>query len=272
MTNTASPDVYPPPHHVLRDLAFDVQPGRTINRAWMPVHEYVCNARGRVRTGLVATVVDAICGGLAVVSASPGWIATADLTVHVTAPIVGDEVAAFARVRRSGRTTVVLESEIFVDGRNDDPVAIATATFTVLQRRDNNPILDTEIDGEVPRRPFVEHSARFDRDAYNACGFERIAHDTVQVSPSPYIMNSLGGVQGGILASLIDDATINVLGDEFETVDLHLVYLALAKQGPIRASAIINDLHDDFGSVNVTVEDIGAGRVTTRATAVGVRW
>ena len=51
---------YPPPHHVLRDLALQVQSTSTVNRAWLPLTEYVCNPRGRVLTGVAATMIDAI--------------------------------------------------------------------------------------------------------------------------------------------------------------------------------------------------------------------
>ena len=262
---------YPPEHHVLRDLAFDVQFGRSVNRGWMPVNEFVCNARGRVQSGLVATLVDAICGGLAAVTAAPGWIATADLSMHISRPIEGDVVEAVARVRRAGRTTVVLESEIFVDDR-EEPTGIATATFSVLQRRDTNPLMNLDLDDEQPRRSFVETTSAFQRPAYEACGFVRCTATTVEVPVHPYILNTLGGVQGGILASLIDAATVNALGDDFETADLHLTYLALAKQGPITAKAEIREVRDAAGTVAVEVSDRGASRVTTRAQTVGVRW
>lgn len=264
--------VYPPEHHVLRDLAIEVQPGRTQNRAWMATHEFVQNANGRVRTGLVATLVDAICGGLAAVTAQPGWIATADLTMHVAKPIEGDVVGAVARVRRAGRTTIVLESEVFVDDDEANPVALATATFQVLERREMNPTLAGELTDDEPRRPFVEGAKCFTEAAYDACGFERVDDTRMQVSPSPYILNSLGGVQGGILASLVDAATENALGAGMETVDVHLTYLALAKVGPIVATAAVRERHASHGSCSVELFDVGAGRVTTRAETVGVRW
>jgi uncharacterized protein (TIGR00369 family) len=263
---------YPPPHHVLRDLALQVQPGTTIHRAWLPVSEQVCNARGRVLTGIVATMVDAICGGLAAVTAAPGWIATADLSMHVGRPLEGDELGAVARVRRSGRTTVILEAEVFADARVDDPLAVCTASFSVLQRRDSNPILVADIGDDEPRRAFVGETSAFESHAYQSCGFQYLDDGVVSVEPHEYILNSLGGVQGGVLASLVDAATVHALGDDFETADLHLVYLALAKVGPIVATPAVLQRNADSGTVSIELHDDGVPRRTTIATSIGVRW
>ncbi len=263
--------MYPPEHHVLRDLALEVQSVGAVNRAWMPVTDNICNARGRVHTGLVATMIDAICGGLAAVAAAPGWIATADLTMHVVQPLVGDELGAVAKVRRAGRTTVVLEAEVFADGNEGDPLAVATATFSVLERRDANPILTATGDTAESRHPFVGRIGSFAEPAYSACGFRSSAHG-IEVDVHEYILNSLGGVQGGVLACLSDAAVVQALGTEFETVDLHLVYLALAKQGPIRAVPTVLRRGDANGSVAIDMSDVGAGRRTTVANCVGVLW
>ncbi len=264
---------YPPPHHVLRDLAMQVQSTSTVNRAWLPVTEHVCNERGRVLTGIVATMVDAICGGLAAAIAAPGWIATADLSLHVAHPLIADrELSAAARVRRAGRTTVILESEIFADDDVDTPLAYCTASFSVLQRRESNPILVAGGSDAEPRHAFVGESSEFQTNAYEACGFRYLNDGVVEVNPSEYILNSLGGIQGGVLASLVDAATVNTLGNDFETVDLHLVYVALAKVGPIVAVPTVLQCTPNNGAVSVELRDAGVPRCTTVATSIGARW
>ncbi len=79
--------VYPPDNHLLRDLRFsfehDDEHGRS--RAWMPVVPELCTDLGHARAGALATLVDVIGGGLAATAAAPGWIATADLTLHLVA-------------------------------------------------------------------------------------------------------------------------------------------------------------------------------------------
>ena len=107
--------VYPPDHHLLRDLRFSFEhdaDGRR-SRAWMPVVPELCTDTGHARIGALATLVDVIGGGLAAGAAAPDWIATADLTLHVVhAARPGSVVEARAEVLRSGRTTVVIEVEL----------------------------------------------------------------------------------------------------------------------------------------------------------------
>ena len=261
---------YPPELHVLRDLAFEVQPGVDSNRVWMPVNPFVCNERGRVHAGLVITMIDAICGGLAAVTAAPGWIATADLTFHAVRPLVAKEIAGEARVKRAGRTTIVLTTE--VHNENAETLAVATATFSVLPRRDSNPLLESPQNNAERREAFLGGRRELTKPVYDLCGFERRSDGAVEVAATEYIRNSLGGIQGGILGSLADAATVSALGDDFETVDMQLTYLALAKAGPIRATPSVVERHADAGTVAVELRDVGAERTTTRALCKGVRW
>ncbi len=264
-------DGYPPEVHVLRDLALEVQHTASESRAWMPVNDFMRNEAGRVRTGLLTVLVDAICGGLAASTAAPDWIATADLTLHVTRPIEGDELEAVARVARAGRTTVVLEAAVVAAAA---PVAVATLTFSVLTRRAGNPVMPPRDDSEDAgrRATFLGAAGVFTADAYETIGFVDHGGGTVELEPSAYVVNSLGGVQGGVLGALVDASACSALGPGFELVDLHLVYLALARRGPIRAASEAWTIDGDHGTVAVDVHDLGAGRQTTVATCSGVRW
>ena len=264
---------YPPEHHVLRDLAIEVQHGRTRSRAWLPCPAEVRNDAGRVRIGALATAVDAVCGGMAAIAAAPGWIATADLTLHLLAPLEADELEATATVRRAGRTTVVMDAEVVASSRPDSVLAIGSLTFSVLERRDSNPVLDAPPDdGPAPRRSFLGQTSRFSSPVYESCGFVDHGAGVVEVPVRDYVRNSLGGVQGGVLASLVDAASCSALGPGFETVDLHMTYLSLAKAGPIRAEAVTERVSGDAGAVSVTLHDLGATRRTTIAQCSGVRW
>src|SRR5215813_7490283 len=111
---------YPPERHLLRDLrlAFEHQDAGA-SRAWMPVVPELCADDGSVRAGALATLVDVIGGGLAAQAAQPDWIATADLTLHVTDAVAGGTVEARARVAHAGRTTVVIEVSLHGDDAGD---------------------------------------------------------------------------------------------------------------------------------------------------------
>jgi uncharacterized protein (TIGR00369 family) len=266
--------------HVLRDLALRVQHAPGESRAWMPVNEHMCHEAGRVRTGVLTVLVDAISGGLAASTAAPDWIATADLTLHVTRPVEvagSGELEAVARVVRAGRTTVVLETAVLSAGT---PVAVSTLTFGVLPRREGNPVMPVRADGGDgdgdpagrPREMFLGAAGGFTQNAYESIGFVDHGGGNVELPTSDYIVNSIGGVQGGVLGALVDAAACSALGPGFELVDLHLVYLALARRGPITTSTEVWTDVGDHATVSVDVHDLGAGRRTTVATGSAVRW
>lgn len=262
---------------MLRDLAVEFAHARDrTSRAWLTVTEHLCTPQGHVRAGIVATVVDAIGGGLAATAAAPNWMATADLTLHLTQPVPASAVLeARASVQRAGRTTIVIDCELVRDDATSAPVGYATMTFSVLPRRDTNPTVrpdDGDGDGGPVREVLGGGGGALDRDIYAAFGFRTASRGVVEVDPAPYIENSLGAVNGGVLASLIDATAASAVGDDFETADLQLCYLALAKQGPVRAIAEVIRRGGRHGTATVVVDDVGASRRTTVATANAVRW
>ena len=116
----------------------------------MPVVPELCTSDGAMRAGALATLVDVIGGGLAATVAHPGWIATADLTLHVVGAATQGSVEARARVAHVGRTTVVIEVELHDDEGAD--IGIATMSFAVLPRRDDNPDITASPASGVRRR------------------------------------------------------------------------------------------------------------------------
>jgi uncharacterized protein (TIGR00369 family) len=269
---------YPPAQHMLRDLALEFEHGRDgESRAWLPIDERVCTPQGHLRTGILATAVDAIGGGMAATAAAPdGWIATADLTLHVVAPIDVSRLEIRGRVARAGRTTIVLSAAV-VDAsapvQQPSELAFATMTFSVLERRDSNPVITRRGEGAPAVRQMMEGDGRgFSIDAYDAFGFVTRAPGAVEVELVPYVGNSLGALNGGVLGALADAAAASALGDGYETVDLQMYYLALAKQGPVHARAEVIARGEPWGTTAVEIVDVGAERRTTVVTATAVRW
>src|SRR5262245_26127618 len=135
---------YPPDRHLLRDLrlSFEHQAAGT-SRAWMPVVPEITAADGAARAGALATLVDVIGGGLAAQAAQPDWIATADLTLHLTGAVLEGSVEARARVAHSGRTTVVIEVTLHDDSGAE--IGLASMSFARLPRRDTNPDISSSM-------------------------------------------------------------------------------------------------------------------------------
>jgi uncharacterized protein (TIGR00369 family) len=264
---------YPPADHLLRDLRLSIAhlPDGT-SEASLPVVDAVRAPSGAVRAGALATVVDVVGGGLAAVAASPGWIATADLTLHTLLRPAGDEVVAHARVARTGRTTVVLEVTLS-DGRQR--IGLATMSFAVLERRAINPVIDG--DSLAEQMSVSLGGSGFRRPLRASVGIAAAGEPgTVEMPMSDYVRNTLGAVQGGVMATIVDaaaeDALQHACGGPVEVVDLQLTYLALGRVGPIRSRVRVLEANERFGRAHVELVDAGADdRVTTLARVTAVR-
>ncbi|MGZ4689664.1 MAG: hypothetical protein ACXVKA_03725 [Acidimicrobiia bacterium] len=271
----APADEYPPAQHILRDLRLTVEhrPDGT-STGWMPASPHICNPSGSPRAGALAILVDVVGGGLAAVAARPDWIATADLTLHlIPQPVVGD-IEAHGRVVRQGRTTVVLEVSL-QDGIGAS-LGLATMSFAVLPRRADNLTIDqgdrvNRLTMATPESglvvPFHERVLLTVIDS---------AEGRIELPLSDYVVNSLGSIQGGMMAAAVDAAAEQALqharGAPVETVDLQITYLALAKVGPVRTRSRVLLNEAGFGTAHVEIVDTGSdNRLTTLGRVVAVR-
>jgi uncharacterized protein (TIGR00369 family) len=265
---------YPPDRHLLRDLrlAFDHSEA-DMSRAWLPIVPEICGDDGAVRAGALAVLVDVIGGGRAAAAAHPNWIATADLTLHLTAAATEGTVEALARVLRTGRTTVVLEVTLHCDAK---PIGLATMSFSVLPRRDINPDMGATtsegpstmaLDGSGMTAPFVE-----------MIGITTVEATTgaVELPVRDWAKNSMGALQGGVVGMVVEASAEAALrratGRPLVVTDLQCSYLSFGKVGPLRTSGEVLEASDDRGMARVTLVDDGAeARKMTRARAVATK-
>jgi uncharacterized protein (TIGR00369 family) len=268
--------VYPPEHHLLRDLRFSFahDDEGVRSQAWMPVVPELCTDLGHARAGALATLVDVIGGGLAASAAAPGWIATADLTLHlVGAARPGSVVEARANVLRAGRTTVVIEVRL-VDGRERN-IGIATMSFAVLPRRDTNPDVSSTRQGTSTMatptsrlaRPLIEELDVRVRDA---------ARGEIDVPVTDWTLNSMGAMQGGVVATVADIAAETALraatSEPLVVTDLYVTYLGFGKVGPVRSAVDVLGTGEGHATARVELVDAGAeNRQMTVVHAVATR-
>jgi uncharacterized protein (TIGR00369 family) len=259
---------YPPDEHLLRDLRFSFahDPDGRSSRAWMPVVPEVCTDRGFARAGALATLVDVIGGGLAATAAQPDWIATADLTLHVVGGAEpGTTVQADARVLRAGRTTVVIEVDLSA-GATD--IAIATMSFSVLPRRDIN--LDMSTVGDEGPSTMASPDSRMRAPLLDALGLRVVDAPSgiVEVAVTDWARNSMGAMQGGVVATVADAAGEAALraatGERVVVTDMQVTYLGFGRVGPVRTAAAVLDEH----AARVSIVDAGAEH--RRMTAVNL--
>ncbi len=264
---------YPPEHHLLRDLAVDVEHrGDGTSSAWLTIVPELLDDTGAVRAGVLATVVDMIGGGLSAMAAAPNWIATADLTLHLVGRATEGTVEAVARVLRAGRTTVVIEVRL---RSGPTSLGVATMTFSVLPRRDDNPTIT--FGASTPRTSLVLPGSGFRRPLLDELGLTVLdpAAGAVDVPVTDYARNSLGALQGGIVALAIDVAgehALRVACDApVRVTDMQITYLALVR-GTLRTSTDVISASDAHGAALVDVIDTGSeARRTTTARVVATR-
>jgi uncharacterized protein (TIGR00369 family) len=264
---TALVDGYPPRHHLLRDLRISVefQKGwRSIVRA--PVVPEVCSDQGAMRVGAIATLVDVLGGTLSIRMVYPGWIATADLSIHTAQRASSGFVAASGSVTRAGRTRVVIE----VDIRQEAPgpehashtIGSAMMTFSRLPSTKDTP--DVQIDDNLCEViDFALEGSGLDRPCLDAFGVTIVdpARGLVELEMRDYLRNSLGSLQGGMFAILGDAAGQHAAraatGKSLTTSDLAIHYLLPGKVGPFRTRATVLRTTADTALTRVDVTDSG---------------
>lgn len=265
---------YPPPRHLLWDLQLRFDHGDGASRATMPVVPGLCGDDGQLRAGALTTLVDVISGGLAAVTAQPNWIATADLTLHMTRGASTGAVEANARVLRAGRTTVVIEIDV-VDG-GGALVALATASFAVLPRRDINPDINRVREAGAPGTAAPDSGLTMPYGERLGITVVDAAHGVVEVPVTDWARNSMGAFQGGAVGAVLEAAAEAALRDAsgapLVVTDIHATYLNFGKVGPLRTRSVVHTADDQRGVARVELIDTGAeSRLMTVARIVATR-
>ncbi|CAB4950066.1 unannotated protein [freshwater metagenome] len=279
---TQLPISYPPAKHILRSLRYEVEhrPDFT-STASMEAGPNLRTTSGHVEIGALATLADATAGGLAALAASPGWIATSDLTLHLAGAVNAERVFAHGRVLRRGNSKIVLAVDL--ESEAGASLGIATMSFSVLPRRDGNPIMSSS--SEVTTHSFLPSDGQLDNGSVEEHIHEAIGVRTitdviggVESQMTEYVVNTLGAMQGGAVATLGAASASSALqattksNELFECVDLVITYLSLGKAGPIRASAVVTQVNSDWGTARVEIRDAGSeNRLMAVVAATAVR-
>ncbi len=296
-----APLPYPPRRHLLRDLPFDVvDTGPDSARARLELVPEVF-AAGRLEPGPVLVVTDVLAGLLVGHVIAPDWMATAQLALHLVDPPgdagspsdAVDAIAVDAVVRRAGRTTIVVEAGLSVlrDGElvgAAGSVGDAQLTFVRLPRRDGNlDIADTPVrDGERVsmaledsglRAPYSDAIGLVALDAGSvgsgsvgsgsvgsgSVGSGSVGADasTVELAVTPFVQNSFGAVNGGVVASMATAAAVRAAAAALDgpavAADLTATYLAQGRVGPLRAAATVLRRTGPTVLCRVEVADVG---------------
>lgn len=269
MTVGAAPapgEGFPPAHHMLRDLDFDVRA--------VDVDRHVARFTpgggdgGPTELGALTTVVDLLAGTLCLGAIAPDWMATSGLTLHLAGPPPAGDLIVAAHIVRAGRTTVAVEVDVCGAG-TDEPFAEGMVTFSRLVRRETN--LSLEGAELPPGTTFSFTSEHPDRVGAGGSLGTAISCEVLDasagVTETPidgYVRNSFGAINGGAVATIVDTAArawAGAQGGSGTVTDLVVHYLSQGRVGPVRTS--VRAVRDGrsagtLSTVRVEVTDAGA--------------
>lgn len=243
---------YPPDRHVLRDLPFELEVlGPTRHRASL-------ERTGPTHVGAVLTVVDVLCGALCAATVAPDWMATSSLELHVAdtgGPAAAGPLLMDATVLRAGRRSVTVEVDLH---DASDRVGDAVLVFSRLPRREDN--LSLPLDAAP-----AGHRVRFERSEAGEVPSWTDALGTTVVDPAagrtetpltPYLRNSFGAVNGGVVAAIAAQAAqlraTEHAGRPVQLDDLVVHHLGQGRVGPVGTTTQV--ALDRAGRVLVRVE------------------
>jgi uncharacterized protein (TIGR00369 family) len=274
---------YPPERHMLRDLAIETlraDDGSVL--AIAPVHRHVCDDRGNLRAGVIATVIDVAGAVLALRALHPDRVATLGLEYHSAKPAREGPLVARAQILRSGSAQVVMGLEM-ADGHGGEDfargefVGSGLLSFRRLQKRsDHAPIPSSD---DHPRRSTLAVGATRMTEPYLERAKLRIldaAQGSVEIENHDYVRNSFGTLNGGMVATLIDVAAEQAArarcGADLSTADLAVHYVGQAGPGPLRTRTRVIRASRDHAVCRVDLVDAGDGeRLLAVGTATAVR-
>ena len=267
------PSVYPPDDHVLRDLPFEMEetgPRSAVSHLRLtPNH---CR-EGRVDPATLLVLTDVLGGFLVGRVIAPDWMATAQLALHMFEhPGVG-ELRIGATVVRAGRSTVVVSADIAVGparpaghgvsgAGSDGPrrVGAAELTFVRLPRRDTTLDLPTDGPSAGRRLSLAVPGSGLTAPLRRSIGVDE-SRGSVALEVTPYVRNSFGAVNGGVVAALAaaaaEGAAAERTGVPTRVADVVVTYLAQARVGPVEASASVLRVDGPVALVRVEVRDPG---------------
>jgi len=272
---------YPPDVHILRDLGFATDRDGRGSTTSLRATPWLCGANGALRAGPLAMLCD-LAGGEGAIravhpewQADPGgsargagergaftsWVATSDLVLHALRPVPDGVVLARSALLRRTRQTVVIEVTLTGEAAPAEPVGLATLTFAVLPGRSDVQRMGTGAD--EPRTEFARPGSGLVAPLPEALGVRvaDAAAGQLEMAVTPYVGNSLGALQGGVVAMLVELAAeaagAAALGRAVAVLDLAINYLGLLRAGPARTRARV--LRRDAGEALLRVELRDAG-------------
>jgi uncharacterized protein (TIGR00369 family) len=149
------------------------------------------------------------------------------------------------------------------NGAESGPVAVASASFARMPARSEYQREAARAGPARPRAAFARSDSRLARPVLEQIGARVLdaGAGALELALSSYVVNSLGAVQGGVLALLADAAceaaASAVAGEPRVCTDLSLRFLRLGRTGPFQSSARVLRTSPETSLVAVEIRDAG---------------
>jgi acyl-coenzyme A thioesterase PaaI-like protein len=242
----------------------------TAARSMSPLTDAVRDASGAAGLGYLVGLVDVNTAIVGLCASSPDWTATSDLMLHESAPLVHGPTILESHLTRAGSRLVVVSVDIYDGGGVTDmdeltdpidltrvatglvtfarvPASTSTASASWDPRSTVGVRRHLERAGDLPTAPLLDRIGLKVVDA---------AHGVVELGNSPYVHNSRGRINGGVLGMVFQGAA-EALVPAHVGSDLHIHYLASARIGPIRTHTVV--VREADGHVVCRVQALDAG-------------
>jgi acyl-coenzyme A thioesterase PaaI-like protein len=219
------------PTYYVAQVAFSTHvDGDVVRSNGVVVPEACVPGTESLRTSVISLWADVIAGAAGGLAISPRIPLTLDLEVLVRRPFTaGSAVVGEGRVVRAGRSVVVTEAT-FGDGVDPEPLAIAVATFVP------SPDVTHVFDGGFPV-PVFPDDARLTVPLAERLGCRVLAPGTVEMPRRPDALNAVGAVQGGAVATALEEAATSLSPEPSHLESFTVRYLRPVMEGPALAVA-----------------------------------
>lgn len=276
----AEPLALRPTRHFVSDMdvaSVLVTPERCLLRA--PLTDGVASAAGSAAVGMLATLVDVGASDPALAACRPDWTATLDLSIHGAGWLTEGPVVVDARLVRLGKKVIVVDADVYdghgaadfdalqaaVDEEEDPaaggPTLAAKGLVTFARIPGSAASLEdaykpAEWVGQVRHR---SAEAPAEGTMRERMGLEVIAAATgvLELERTPYVANTIGTINGGAQAVLVE-AAAEAMRPDLVATDVQIHYLSQVKAGPARTKGTVSRDRTDHSVVTIEVVDAGA--------------
>jgi acyl-coenzyme A thioesterase PaaI-like protein len=228
---------------------------------------------------VLVTLFDVGTSDPALAACRPDWTATQDLVLHGARPITDGPVVIDCQLVRVGKKVVVVAARAYdAHGVDDFDVLRAAIDTATVVPREGAVTLGASGLVTFARLPGVAAPGKDDYDPAQWIGeirssrattpatgttYQRLGLRTVdgmagqlELELTPYVVNSIGTINGGAQAVLVE-AAAEALRPGMVATDMHIHFLSQAKTGPARSIGTV--LRDATDHSVVTIQLVDAG-------------